>query len=182
MLGELDNTALVGGIAGGIIALLLVLVIVLIFCLAAKTHGRLYFPSKSNEHESQIEMRRKKEKPPKPTAGEINETPEGFYETIAELNGRPDVIGNEAYGTNTQTQHVAIAANEASSHVGSIPVVENVAYIPAAVHVNIPTVQNEAYSSARGAAVNTDAEEQGNTNEQYANADEDYLNAEIEYS
>ena len=176
MLGELDSTALVGGIAGGIIALLLILIIVLIFCLAAKNHG-----SNSNESRSQIELRQKK-KPPKQTAGEINETPEGFYETIAELNGRPDAIGNEAYGTNTQTQHVATAANEANSHVGSIPVVENAAYIPAAVHVNVPTVQNEAYSSARGAAVNTDTEKQGNTNEQYVNADEDYVNAEIEYS
>ena len=179
MLGELDNTALVGSIAGGIIALLLVLVIVLIFCLAAKNHGRLYFPSKSNEHESEIEMRRKKEKPPKQTAGEINETPEGSYETIAELSGRPYAIGmkeNEAYGTNTQTQHIATVANEAYGRVGSIPVVENVAYTPAAV--NIPTVQNEAYSSVSGTAVNTDTEEQVNMDEEYVNADEEYVNVE----
>ena len=64
---------------------------------------------------------------------------------------------NEAYGTNTQTQHIATAANEAYDRVGGIPVAENVAYIPAAV--NIPTVQNEAYGGVSGAAVNTDTEE-----------------------
>ena len=73
---------------------------------------------------------------------------------------------NEAYGTNTQTQHIATAANEAYSCAGGIPVVENLAYIPAAV--NISTVQNEAYSSVSGAAVNTDTKEQ---NEMY-----DYVN------
>ena len=73
---------------------------------------------------------------------------------------------NEAYGTNTQTQHIATAANEAYGCVGGIPVIENVAYTPAAV--NIATVQNEAYGSVSGAAVNTDTEEQ---NEMY-----DYVN------
>jgi len=70
--------------------------------------------------------------------------------TAGELYETPDVIGmkqNERYRTNTQTQH-------------DIPVVENVAYAPAAV--NIPTVQNEAYGGVNGAAVNTDTEEQAN--------------------
>ena len=83
--------------------------------------------------------------------------------TAGELYETPDAIGmkqNEAYRTNTQTQHIATAANEAYSCVGGIPVVENVAYTPAAV--NIPTVQNEAYGGVSGAAVNTDTEEQAN--------------------
>ena len=78
----------------------------------------------------------------------------------------PDDIGmkeNEAYGTNTQTQHIATAANQAYGCVGDIPVVENVAYMPAAV--NIPTVQNEAYGGVSGAAVDTDTEEQVNVDE-----------------
>jgi len=84
---------------------------------------------------------------------------EKLYET-------PDAIGmkeNEAYGTNTQTQHIATAANQAYGCVRDIPVVENVAYMPAAV--NIPTVQNEAYGSVTGAAVDTDTEEQVNVDE-----------------
>ena len=90
-------------------------------------------------------------------------------QTAGELYETSDAIGmkqNEAYGTNTQAQHIATAANEAYGCVGDIPVVENVAYKPAAV--NIPTVQNEAYGSVNGAAVNTDTEEQ---NEMY-----DYVN------
>jgi len=90
-------------------------------------------------------------------------------QTFGELYETPDAIGmkeNEAYGTNTQTQHIGTAANEAYSCGGDIPVVENVAYTPAAV--NIPTVQNEAYGSVSGAAMNTDTEEQ---NEMY-----DYVN------
>ena len=75
--------------------------------------------------------------------------------------------GNKAYGTNTQTQHIATAANEAYGCGGDIPVINNVAYTPAAA-VDIPTVQNEAYGSVSGAAVNTDTEEQ---NEMY-----DYVN------
>ena len=92
--------------------------------------------------------------------------------TAGELNETPDVIGmkqNEAYGTNTQTQHIATAVNEAYARVGDIPVVENVAYTPAAV--SIPTVQNEAYGSVSGAAMNTDTEEQVNVDEIY-----DYVN------
>ena len=42
--------------------------------------------------------------------------------------------------------------------MGDIPVVRNVAYIPAAV--NILTLQNEAYGGMSGAAVNTDTEEE----------------------
>ena len=83
--------------------------------------------------------------------------------TAGELYETPDVIGmkqNERYRTNTQTQHIATAPNEAYGCVGDIPVVENVAYAPAAV--NIPTVQNEAYGGVNGAAVNTDTEEQAN--------------------
>ena len=90
--------------------------------------------------------------------------------TAGELYETPDVIGmkqNEAYGTNIQTQHIATAANEAYGCGGDIPVIENVAYTPAAA-VNIPTVQNEAYGRMNGAAVNTDTEEQ---NEMY-----DYVN------
>jgi len=44
-----------------------------------------------------------------------------------ELHETPDAIGmkeNEAYGTNTQTQHIATAANQAYGCVGGIPVVE----------------------------------------------------------
>jgi len=66
---------------------------------------------------------------------------------------------------NTQTQHIATTANEAYGCVGDIPVVENVAYTPAAV--NILTAYNEAYDSVSGAAVNTDTEEQVNENEMY---------------
>jgi len=90
-------------------------------------------------------------------------------QTAGELFESPDAIvikQNEAYRTNTQTQHIATATNEAYGCVGDIPVSENVAYTPAAV--NIPTVQNEAYASVSGAAVNTDTEEQ---NEMY-----DYVN------
>ena len=93
-------------------------------------------------------------------------------QTAGELYETPDAIGmkeNEAYGTNTQTQRIATAANEAYGRVGDIPVAENVAYIPAAV--NIPTVQNEAYGGVSGAAVNTDAKEQVNVDEMY-----DYVN------
>ena len=81
--------------------------------------------------------------------------------TAGELHETSDAIGmkeNEAYGTNTQTQHIATAANEAYGCVGDIPVAENVAYIPAAV--NIPTVQNEAYGGVSGPAVNTDREDE----------------------
>ena len=77
---------------------------------------------------------------------------------------------NEAYETNTQAQHFAIAANEAYGCVGDVPVAENVAYIPAAV--NIPTVQNEAYGGVSGAAVNTDTEEQANEEDEMY----DYVN------
>jgi len=66
------------------------------------------------------------------------QTAGGLYETL-------DAIGmeqNEAYGTHTQTQHIATAANEAYGCGGDISVVY-VAYTPAAV--NIPTVQNKAY-------------------------------------
>ena len=87
----------------------------------------------------------------------------------------PDPIAmkeNEAYETNTQAQHFAVAANEAYGCVGDVPVAENVAYIPAApAAVNIPTVQNEAYGGVSGAAVNTDTEEQANEDEMY-----DYVN------
>ena len=77
---------------------------------------------------------------------------------------------NEAYETNTQAQHFAIATNEAYGCVGDVPVAENVAYIPAAV--NIPTVQNEAYGGVSGAAVNTDTEEQANEEDEMY----DYVN------
>jgi len=70
---------------------------------------------------------------------------------------------NEAYRTNTQTQHFGTAANEVYGCGGNTPVAENVAYTPAAA-VNIPTVQNEAYGRMNGTAVNTDTEEQ---NEMY---------------
>ena len=74
---------------------------------------------------------------------------------------------------NTQTQHIATTANEAYGCVGDIPVVENVAYTPAAV--NIPTVQNEAYSSVSGTAVNIDTEEQVNVDEDNENEMYDYV-------
>jgi len=67
-------------------------------------------------------------------------------QTAGELYETPDAIGmeqNEAYGTNTQTQHITTAPNEAYGCGGDIPVVENVAYTPAAV--NIFTVKNKAY-------------------------------------
>jgi len=76
---------------------------------------------------------------------------------------------NQAYRTNPQTQHIVTAANEAYGCVGDIPVVENVAYTPAAV--NILTIQNEAYGRVSGAAVNTDRAEQVNDDEVY-----DYVN------
>ena len=66
-------------------------------------------------------------------------------QTAGELYETSDAIGmkdNEAYGTNTQTHHIATAANEAYGCVKDIPIVQNVAYVPAAE--NIPTVQNEA--------------------------------------
>ena len=80
--------------------------------------------------------------------------------TVGELYEIPDadMEENEIYETNTQTQHTAIAANEAYGCGGDIPVVENVAYTPAAV--NILTVQNKAYGGVSGAAVNTDTKEQ----------------------
>jgi len=68
----------------------------------------------------------------KQTAGEQYETPDAI-----------SMKENEAYITNTQTQHIGTAANEAYGCVGDIPVIENVAYTPAAV--NIPTVKNQAY-------------------------------------
>ena len=80
--------------------------------------------------------------------------------TAGELYETPDAIGmkeNEAYGTSNQVQYVATAANEAYGCVGDVPVAENVAYIPAVV--NILPVQNEAYGSVSGAAVNTDRED-----------------------
>ena len=79
---------------------------------------------------------------------------------VGKLCKTGDAIGmrEKEYGTNTQTQHIATAANEAYGHVGSIPVVENVAYKPAAV--NILTVQNEAYGSVSGMTVNTETKEQ----------------------
>ena len=83
-------------------------------------------------------------------------------QTVGELYETPDAIctkENEAYRTNAQTQHIATAANEAYDCGGDIPVIENVAYTPAAA-VDIQTVQNEAYGSVSGAAVNTDTEEQ----------------------
>ena len=104
------------------------------------------------------------------TPRELYEAPGGLYKTLGEPEETPESVGmkeNEAYGTNTQTQHIATAANEAYSCVGGIPVVENVAYTPAAA-VDIQTVQNEAYGSVSGVAVNTDTEEQ---NEMY-----DYVN------
>ena len=81
-------------------------------------------------------------------------------QTAANLYETPDAITtkeNKSYRANTQTQHIATAANEAYGHGGGIPVVQNVAYIPAAV--NILPVQNEAYDHVSGAAVNTDTEE-----------------------
>ena len=77
-------------------------------------------------------------------------------ETVGKLYETPDATcmeENEAYGTNVQAQHIGTAANEAYGCVGDIPIVENVAYTTAAV--NIPTVQNKAYSSVSGAATNT---------------------------
>jgi len=86
-------------------------------------------------------------------------------QTVGELYEIPDadMEENEVYETNTQTQHTAMAANEAYGCGGDIPVIENVAYTPAAA-VDIPTVQNMAYGRMNGAAVNTDTEEQ---NEMY---------------
>ena len=91
--------------------------------------------------------------------------------TAGELYETPDAIGmkeNEAYETNTQTQRIATATNEAYGCVGDVPVVRNVAYIAA---VNILTVQNEAYGGVSGAAVNTNTEEQVNADDMY-----DYVN------
>lgn len=82
----------------------------------------------------------------KQTAGNLYETPDAI--TMKE---------NRAYRSNIQTQHIATAANEAYGHGGGIPVVQNVAYKPAAV--NILPVQNEAYGHVSEAAVNTDTEE-----------------------
>ena len=133
----LSTAAVIGIVLASIVAILMAVVVVSVAVVMKHSHS-------------------------KQTAGELYETPGELYET-------PDAIGmkqNEAYGTNTQTQHIAAAANEAYDCVGDIPVVENVAYIPAAV--NVPTVQNEAYGRMSGAAVNTDAEEQ---NEMY-----DYVN------
>jgi len=64
---------------------------------------------------------------------------------------------NKEYKVNSQIQYIATAANEAYSYVEDIPIVQNVAYVPAAL--NIPTVQNEAYSTVNRATVNTDTEE-----------------------
>ena len=89
-------------------------------------------------------------------------------QTAGEHYETSDAIGmkeNEAFGTNAQTQHTTTAANEAYSCVGGIPVVENVAYIPAAV--NILTAYSEAYGRVSGATVNTDTEEQVNVDEDY---------------
>ena len=47
----------------------------------------------------------------------------------------------------------------------NIPVADNVAYMPAAE--NIPAVQNKAYGSVSGAAVNTDTNEQVDVDEMY---------------
>ena len=115
----------------------------------------------------------------KQTVGELYETaPDDICtkehlhskQTAGKLFESHDIITmkeNEAYVTNTQTQHIGTAANEAYCCGGDIPVVENVAYTPAAA-VDIPTVQNEAYGRMSFAAVNTDTEEQ---NEMY-----DYVN------
>ena len=66
-------------------------------------------------------------------------------QATGELYETPDSIGmrENEYGTNTQTQHIATTANEAYGCVGDIPVVENVAYTPAAVIIS--TVHSEAY-------------------------------------
>lgn len=64
-----------------------------------------------------------------------------------------------------QIQYIATAANEAYGCVGDIPIVQNGAYVPAAL--NILTVQNEAYSALSGATVNTDTEEHYEVDEMY---------------
>jgi len=83
-------------------------------------------------------------------------------QTAGELFKSHDAISvkeNEAYGTNTQTQHITTAANEAYGCVGDIPVAVNILHMPG---------QSKAYS---GAAANTDIEEQVNVDEIY-----DYVN------
>jgi len=83
-------------------------------------------------------------------------------QTAGELFKSHDAISvkeNEAYGTNTQTQHITKAANEAYGCVGGIPVAVNTLHMPG---------QSKAYS---GAAANTDIEEQVNVDEIY-----DYVN------
>ena len=117
-------------------------------------------------YEGQFELSRRKGKLPPKNGGELDETPEGLYETIREFDETSTVSmkENEAYATNTQAQHIATATNEAYGCVEDVPVAENVAYIRAAV--NIPTVQNEAYGGVSGAAVNTDTEEQVNEYEE----------------
>jgi len=89
-------------------------------------------------------------------------------QTVEQPYEIPDAIdfrGNDRYKANSQMQHIATTANEAYGCVGDIPVIENVAYRPAAA--NIPTVPNEAYGSVSGASVNTDTEEQVNMDEMY---------------
>ena len=82
----------------------------------------------------------------KQAAGNVYETPDAI-----------SMKENEAYRMNTQTQHIATAANEAYGRVGDVPVVQNVAYIPATV--NPLTVQNEANGRASKEAWDTDTEE-----------------------
>jgi len=72
---------------------------------------------------------------------------------------------NKEYKVNSQIQYFVTSANEAYGCVGDIHVVQNVAYVPAAL--NIPTVQNEAYNTVSGATVNTDTEEHYEVDEMY---------------
>ena len=85
---------------------------------------------------------------------------------VDEIYEVPDAIGmkepNKTYGTNT---HIATAANEAYGRVRNIHVAENVPYMPVAEMV--PTIQQKAYGSVSGAAVNTHTEEQDDVDEMY---------------
>jgi len=87
-----------------------------------------------------------------------------FKQTSGELSNA-GMKENKEYKVNSQIQYIATATNEAYGCVGNIPVVQNVAYVPAAL--NIPTVQNEAYSTVSGATVNTDTEEHYEADEMY---------------
>ena len=79
---------------------------------------------------------------------------------VGKLCKRGDALGmrENEYGTNTQTQHISTAANEAYGQVGSISVAQDVSYTPAAV--NVLPAQKKACGRVSGATVNTETKEQ----------------------